>query len=103
MIVAFKQAIDLLFARLGVVATYSDATKQEAVMIIIKSPDRIMDFKEAHIHTPSNIIEVRRSEVPHPKAGDLIKIGQTSYKIQGEPKVDQHQLVWTLNVVKQCD
>ena len=101
MITCFQSAVDSLFVRLGVKATYIDSKNNKiTVTAIIKSPDRIIDFREAHIHTPTHIIELRVSEITKPQAGDIIIIADNRYTVQAEPEKDQHNLIWRLNVVQ---
>jgi hypothetical protein len=103
MIPSFKQAVDRLFERLGQDAIYKHALyrvngEDIPVKVILKSPDQIIDFREAQIHTPTNMMEVRVTEIAKPKAGDEIIFDGASYRVQGEPVQDMHHLVWNMEV-----
>ena len=66
MSIAFKGAVDTLFGCLGVEGVYKD----EAIKVILLSPDRVVDWQEATFHSPSHTLQVRLSEIPSPKAGE---------------------------------
>ncbi|MDD7909971.1 hypothetical protein PUV47_08580 [Pseudovibrio exalbescens] len=100
MIPSFKQAVDRLFDRLGLDALYRVNGEDIPVKIIMKSPDQIVDFREAQIHTPTNMMEVRVMDIAKPKAGDEIILDDASYRVQGEPVQDTHHLVWKMEVLK---
>lgn len=99
MIPRFQQAVDRLFERLGVDAVYRANGKDIAVKVILKSPDQILDFREAHIHTPTHLMEIRVTDGSRPQAGEEILLDGTRYRIQGEPVQDRHHLVWKLEVL----
>ena len=100
MIPSFKQAVDRLFDRLGLDALYRVNGEDIPVKVILKSPDQIIDFREAQIHTPTNMMEVRVTEIAKPKAGDEIILDRASYRVQGDPVQDTHHLVWKMEVLK---
>ncbi len=100
MIPSFKQAIDRLFDRLGLDALYRVNGEDTAVKVILKSPDQIIDFREAQIHTPTNMMEVRVTNIAKPRAGDEIILDGASYRVQGEPVQDTQHLVWKMEVLK---
>lgn len=100
MIPSFKQAVDRLFDRLGLDALYRVNGEDTLVKVILKSPDQIVDFREAQIHTPTNMMEVRVMDIAKPKAGDEIILDSASYRVQGEPVQDTHHLVWKMEVLK---
>ena len=100
MIPSFKQAVDRLFDSLGLDALYRVNGEDAPVKVILKSPDQIIDFREAQIHTPTNMMDVRVTEIAKPKAGDEIILDGASYRVQGEPVQDTHNLVWKMEVLK---
>ena len=100
MIPSFKQAVDWLFDRLGLDALYRVNGEDIPVKIIMKSPDQIVDFREAQIHTPTSMMEVRVMDIAKPKAGNEIILDGTSFRVQGEPVQDTHHLVWKMEVLK---
>ena len=101
MLSVFQQAIDANFAAIGVEATYwlKDGAAGETVRVIPSRPDqRIGDFTDTTIHVATATFEVRASEVPAPKAGDMLTVAETSYVVQGSPRRDDpRRLVWTLD------
>ena len=42
--------------------------------------------------------DVRVSDLPDPRQGDLIVIGADSFTIQGEPVRDRERLIWSLDL-----
>ena len=100
MIPSFKQAVDRLFDRLGLDALYRANGEDTPIKVILKSPDQIVDFREAQIHTPTNMMEIRVTDIAKPKAGDEIILDGASYRVQGEPVQDTHHLVWKMEVLQ---
>ncbi len=105
MLPAFSQATDRLFARLGVQATYhpQGSSNNITLPVILKIPDHIVDFGEAHLHTSTQVIDVKCNDVKEPKIGDVITIDKSSYRIQSEPVRDLHGLIWKIDVIKVCN
>ena len=44
------------------------------------------------------MVDVRVSDLPFPRPGDLIVIGADSFTVQGEPVRDRERLVWSLDL-----
>ncbi|OIQ65874.1 hypothetical protein GALL_525610 [mine drainage metagenome] len=44
------------------------------------------------------MVDVRVSDLPNPRTGDLIVIGIDSFTIQGEPMRDREHLIWSLDL-----
>ena len=101
MLAAFQQAIDASFATIGVDATYwpQDGSASKAVRVIPTRPDqRIGDFTDTTIHVETATFEIRASDIAHPRGGDMLTVGETSYVVQGPPRRDDpRRLVWTLD------
>ena len=68
-----------------------------AVRVIRKSPDEITPFGAGRILSETTQIDARVADMPTPASGDLIRIGQEDFILQGEPKLDRERLIWTLN------
>ncbi len=68
-----------------------------AVRVIRKSPDEITPFGAARILSETTQLDTRVADLPTPAAGDMIRIGQEDFLVQGEPKLDRERLIWTLN------
>lgn len=96
---AFKRATDCLFDRFGRDALYISHGIRTSVQVVLKAPDRRVDFQGAHIHTSTHTIDVRTSQIPEPNDGDEVMLDGTRYRVQGEPLCDLHGLVWTLEAV----
>ena len=93
------RSLDALFDRLGLDAVYRANGEDIPVKVVLKSPDQIVDFGEARIHTPTNMMEVRIKDVVNPKAGDEIILDGATYHVQGAPVQDTHRLVWKLEAL----
>ncbi|MDZ3838712.1 MAG: hypothetical protein U0S49_15190 [Rhodospirillales bacterium] len=98
---AFAAAIDALFAdrNLALDGVYrSDgADPGLPVRVILRRPDRIVEYGDTRILTETVSIDIRTSDVAAPRAGDSIDVDGTIYIIQGEPIGEAERLVWTIN------
>ncbi len=99
---AFSAAIDAIFADRNMAA---DAVWQDqglgpttACRVILKAPDDLTDYGSAQIRSETTIADVRVSEWPAPRAGDVLTIGAEAHVVQGRPLRDRERLVWTLNL-----
>ena len=61
-------------------------------------PDRITEFGAGRFVSDTMMVDVRVSDLPDPRPGDLIVIGADSFTIQGEPVRDRERLIWTLDL-----
>ena len=98
----FAAAIDRIFANpfMAVVALWISGTTSEesSIRVIRRAPDRITEFGGAHFVSDTMVLDVRVSDLPDPRPGDLIVIGTDSFTIQGEPLRDSDRLIWTLDL-----
>lgn len=92
---AFDAAIDDLFADPNMATTVS--YQGRPVRAMVRRPDRDLEFSDITIHTATSVFEIRRREVPAPQAGDVIVHDGDSAIVQGEPRLDAEQLIWTLD------
>ena len=98
----FAAAMDRIFAHpsMAVAAVWISATTSEErpIRVIRRAPDRITEFGAARIVSDTMLVDVRVSDLPDPRPGDLIVIGTDSFVIQGEPLRDRDRLLWTLDL-----
>ena len=98
----FAVAMDRIFANpsMAVAALWiSGTTSQEcSIRVIRRAPDRITEFGAAQFVSDTMVLDVRVSDLPDPRPGDLIVIGTDSFTIQGEPVRDSNRLIWTLDL-----
>jgi hypothetical protein len=98
---AFAAAIDALFAdpNLALDGVYraGGADPGLPVRVILRRPDRIVEYGDTRIVSETVSIDIRTSDVAAPKPGDSIDVDGTIYIIQGEPIGDAEHLVWTIN------
>jgi len=98
----FAAAMDRIFANpsMAVVALWISGTTSEeiSIRVIRRAPDRITEFGAARLMSDTMVLDVRVSDLPDPRAGDLIVIGTDSFTIQGEPVRDSDRLIWTLDL-----
>ena len=98
----FERAIDSQFSHLGKDATFharsnmdpADAKETKKIKIIARRPDGYFDLGEESMHAENPQIEFRVSEVASPSRGDEVHISGKVYRIEEEPRLDLHQLVW---------
>ncbi|MBW0159477.1 hypothetical protein [Sedimentimonas flavescens] len=98
----FAAAMDRIFihASMAVSALWISATTSEErpIRVIARAPDRIAEFGTGRFVSDSTMVDVRLSDLPAPRPGDLIVIGAESFLIQGEPLRDRERLIWTLDL-----
>ncbi len=99
---AFAAAMDRIYANpsMAAAAVWISATTSEErpIRIIRRAPDRITEFGAARFVSDTMLVDVRLSDLPDPRPGDLIMIGTDSFTIQGEPVRDRERLIWTLDL-----
>ena len=98
----FAAAMDRIYANPSMAAAavwISATTSQERpIRVIRRAPDRITEFGAARLMSDTMVLDVRASDLPDPRPGDLIVIGTDSFTIQGEPLRDSDRLLWTLDL-----
>jgi hypothetical protein len=95
----FQGFIDDLFAdpNLAADALYiPEGGEPISIRVVVRRPDRVLEFGEARLHAETAVFDVRTREVPSPRPGDQIELGGESFIVQGEPVRDPERLVWTL-------
>jgi hypothetical protein len=98
----FAAAMDRIYANpyMAADAVWISATTSEerAIRVIRRAPDRITEFGAGRFVSETIVVDVRVSDLPDPRRGDLIVIGADSYTIQGEPVRDRERLIWSLDL-----
>jgi hypothetical protein len=98
----FAAALDRIYANpsMAAAAVWISATTSEErpIRVIRLAPDRITEFRAARFVSDTMIVDVRVSDLPDPRPGDLIVIGADSFTIQGEPVRDRERLFWSLDL-----
>ena len=61
--------------------------------VIPRFPDAITDIFETRVHNASHMFDIKASDVPTGRVMDIIRVNDRTYQIQGEPVMDQHNLV----------
>jgi hypothetical protein len=96
---AFARAIDSQFERFGQDAAYIHVdSRRQTVRVIARLPEQVFEVGEQSLHAENVQFSLRASEVTTPLLGDQICIGNTLYTINTEPRIDIHQLLWTVDV-----
>ena len=98
----FATAMDRIYANpsMAAAAVWISATTSEErpIRIIRRAPDLITDFGAGRFVSDTTMVDVRVSDLPDPRTGDLIVIGVDSFTIQGEPVRDRERMIWTLDL-----
>ncbi len=98
----FATAMDRIYTNpsMAVAALWISATTSEEmpIRVLRRAPDRITEFGAGRFVSNTMMADVRVSDLPEPRPGDLIVIGADSFTIQGEPARDRERLVWTLDL-----
>ena len=98
---AFDTAVATLFADPNMA---SDATfiprigVNAPVRVILRAPDAYQKMGSSVIETPTTMLEVKVADCPLILPGDQFLIGTNSYVVQGEPRRDELQLTWLVDV-----
>jgi hypothetical protein len=95
----FALALDALFSAPGSKeVTYypKDGPGRAGVRVIFGQPDKAVGFGEQQIIEGTNVFEIRVSDVSMPAKGDIVVIGDVTYKLLGEPMLDVEGLTWTI-------
>lgn len=100
---AVATAMDRIFAHpdmSGSAVWIAGGTPEERpIRLIRRTPDRITEFGSTRILSETLTADIRISDLPDPRAGDLIVIGADSFAIQCEPIRDRDRLIWTVKLV----
>ncbi len=103
---AFGAAIDAIFAdgNVGEDALWRSggAGAGVPVRVVRKSPDSVVGFGDSRALLPSVLIDVRRSDIAEPAAGDTFEIAGDLYEVIAAPLSDGLGLVWTCEAAKQA-
>ncbi len=98
MVDPFALALDALFYAPG----SSEAVYQPAngipvpIRVIRSAPDRETRFGDGRIlNNAGTVLELRRSEVPSPADGDMVAIGDETFRLFGDPVLDLERIGWT--------
>jgi hypothetical protein len=98
----FTAAMDRIYANpsMAVAGLWISATtsQERPIRVIRRAPDRITEFGAGRFVSDTMMVDVRVSELPDPRHGDLIVIGADSFTIQGEPTRDRERLIWSLDL-----
>lgn len=97
----FRHAINGLFQRMGVEVEYAPANGELpfVIRVIPRRPEQLFELGESQIHAEDPQFEFQVSDVPNPQRGDDIIFGDHIYRIESEPRLEQHQMVWAVDVL----
>ena len=94
----FAAAMDRIYSNPSMAAAavwISAITSEERpIRVIRRAPDRITDFGAGRFVSDTMMVDVRVSDLPDPRPGDLIVIGTDSFTVQGEPVRSQPTARW---------
>ena len=98
----FEAALGRIFGNpsMAVAGVWISATTSEErpIRVIRRAPDRITEFGAGRFVSDTMIVDVRLSDLPDPRTGDLIVIGVDNFILQGEPVRDRERLIWSLDL-----
>lgn len=100
---AFSTVINLLFEdpHLSVPVLYlqSGNGSEQAVRVMRRGPDRLVEFGAARLVSDSVVLDVRVSDCPELAAGDRFEIAGEIFVVQGAPQRDRERLVSTVELL----
>jgi hypothetical protein len=92
----FSKSLDSQFRHLGTDAEYRSVSGVvQTIRVIARRPEDIYELGEGRIHVENPIFDFRVSEVGETQTGDQICLFGQCYRIETEPQIDQHHLIWT--------
>lgn len=97
---AFAAAVDILFEDPNMAADALYITvhgEVSSVRVIRRTPDPDIAFSDTRIVSNGSVFDIRVSEVAAPRPRDQVRIGTAFFEVQGEPVLDDLQLVWILD------
>lgn len=98
----FEAALGRIFGNpsMAVAAVWISATTSEerTVRVIRRAPDRITEFGAGRFVSDTMMVDVRVSDLPNPRPGDLLVIDADSFILLGEPLRDRERLIWILDL-----
>jgi hypothetical protein len=98
----FTAAMDRIYANpsMAVAAVWISATtsQERPIRVIRRALDHITEFGAGRFVSDTMMVDLRVSDLPEPRTGDLIVIGADSFTIQGEPVRDRERLIWSLDL-----
>lgn len=93
---AFARALEHQFIRLGRRAIYlAVGTPPKNIRVIARRPEQRFELGEQHFHAENPQFEFRVSEIKHPKRGDKVQLDAKWYRLEAEPQLELHQLIWS--------
>lgn len=96
----FQKTIDRLFHHFGMDARYQRLGQApQPVRVIRRQSDPSVTLNERPLFVHQIQLEARRRELSVPKRGEHLMIEDQRYRIEDEPQLDQHQLIWRMTVV----
>ena len=91
----FARALDSQFMHLGVDAVYHDASSTpRTIRVIARRPEQLFELGNESLHGENPQLEFRVSDISQSRRGDEIQFRSQRYRIESEPRLDLHQLVW---------
>jgi hypothetical protein len=101
----FASATDALFADPNIARNAiwraAGAAAGVAVRVVTRRPDQVVGFGDSRAILPTMLIELRRSEVANPAAGDTVEINGETFAIIATPLIDSLGLIWTCEAALQ--
>ena len=70
------------------------------VRVIPRAPDEDVRWGEARARVPTQVFQLRISEVPELADGDTLEVEGVFWRIKGQPQRDAPRLVWTAEAVE---
>lgn len=98
---AFDIAMRALFSdpNLGIDAVFIPQVGQNVtVRVITRAPDAFQNVGSSVIETPTLVLEVQVADCPVLMPGDQFVINDALYTVQGEPRRDEVQLSWQVDL-----
>ena len=100
----FQKSVDSIFNRMAVSAEYQRLGRdQQTVQVILRQSDPRVELNDRPLLVNQYQLDVRVGEFAEPKRGDHFLVNDQLYRVEDEPQLDQHRLIWRMTVLPASD
>lgn len=97
---ATNRVLDSLFTQFGQDALLTPQSGEALlVRVVSRQADVVMEIGRGMVQSESFVFLIRSSDRFTPQSGDLLEVGEKSYKLQAPPTREQQGLVWKMEVL----
>lgn len=100
----FQKAVNSVFSHMGIDAQYQRPGRDtQTVRVILRQSDPMVTLNDRPLLVNHRQLDVRVSEIEEPRPEDLFSVNDKRYRVEDEPQLDQHRLIWRMTVLPVSD